>query len=48
MGKLSTKCEECGKKFTDATGKQYERAYGGGIFLVCDECAEKFRAERED
>jgi hypothetical protein len=46
MKSLRIKCEECGRKFTDETGRNYERAYGGGIFQVCDLCAKKFREER--
>lgn len=39
MKSLKIKCEECGQKLTDKTGREYVQAPGGAWLDVCKSCA---------
>ena len=38
---LHIHCEECGVKFSDKTGREYVKAYGGKMLDLCKKCADK-------
>ena len=42
---LTIKCEECGKPFSDDTGREYIKLIGGGYADVCQDCADKLKGE---
>ena len=33
------KCEECGIRFSENTGREYVKDFGGKTLDVCEECA---------
>jgi hypothetical protein len=42
------KCEECGKRFSDQTGREYIQLIGGGYEDVCKACADRLAWNRDN
>lgn len=41
-------CEECGIRFSERTGREYVKDYGGQILDVCEKCAKEIKEELEE